>query len=106
MKYITNDNYEELTSANKFVVIDFYADWCGPCQMYGPIFENMASTNQGALMVKCDVEESKRVAARFGIRSIPTTVVIKDKELIARQSGILWEDQLKQFVNDAIKQSA
>ena len=102
MQYITNDNYEDIVTKNKFVVIDFYADWCGPCKVFGPIFEAVQENYRDALLIKCDVSNSKRVAARFGIRSIPTTIIIKDEKEVGVQSGVMNENQLIKFINQNI----
>lgn len=104
IQYITNDNYEDFISNNKLVIIDFYADWCSPCKMYSPIFESVSSNYKEIKFVKCNIDEGKRVAVRFGVRSIPTTIIIKDKEVTSSMSGFMTEEQLKNFVSSNIKE--
>jgi thioredoxin 2 len=70
------------------VIVDFYADWCGPCKMMAPVFAELARRQRGqALVVKVDTERNQAIAARFAVRSIPTLVVLRDGHEVARQVG-------------------
>ena len=71
--------------------------------MYSPIFESVSSNYKEIKFVKCNIDEGKRVAVRFGVRSIPTTIIIKDKEVTSSMSGFMTEEQLKNFVSSNIK---
>ena len=85
---ITDSNYKDLLAAGKPVVIDFWAPWCGPCKMVGPVIEELAAEYEGkALIGKCDVDENDDVAAEFGIRNIPTVLFFKDGKLVDKQVG-------------------
>ena len=80
---ITDENLEEILSSSKIVVLDFWAAWCGPCRMVGPIIEELASENEdnGDIAIgKVNVDENPQAAAKFGIRSIPTILFFKDGE--------------------------
>ena len=85
---ITDSNYKEFLAEGKPVVIDFWAPWCGPCKMVGPIIEELAAEYEGRVLIgKCDVDENDDVAAEFGIRNIPTVLFFKDGKLVDKQVG-------------------
>ena len=87
---ITDNNFKEILAEGKPVVIDFWAPWCGPCKMVGPIIEELAGEYEGkALIGKCDVDENGDVAAEYGIRNIPTVLFFKNGELVDKQVGLL-----------------
>ena len=85
---ITDNNFKEILAEGKPVVIDFWAPWCGPFKMVGPIIEELAGEYEGkALIGKCDVDENGDVAAEYGIRNIPTVLFFKNGELVDKQVG-------------------
>ncbi len=85
---ITDNNFKEILAEGKPVVIDFWAQCCGPCKMVGPIIEELAGEYEGkALIGKCDVDENGDVAAEYGIRNIPTVLFFKNGELVDKQVG-------------------
>jgi len=88
-------------SAKGFVVVDMYADWCGPCKMMGPIFEEVAKEYVGkAKMGKMNVDESTEVPGKFGVSSIPTIVFLKDGVEVARMVGFQSKDALVKQLKD------
>ncbi len=85
---ITNSNYKEVLAEGKPVVIDFWAPWCGPCKMVGPIIDELASEYEGRVIIgKCDVDDNDDIAAEFGIRNIPTVMFFKNGQLVDKQVG-------------------
>ena len=85
------------------VLVDFYADWCGPCKMMAPHLDELASRRQGRLLVaKLDTERAQRTAMEFGIRSIPTTIVFREGRPAARHSGALRLADLERLVDGVV----
>ncbi|MDH4461055.1 MAG: thioredoxin [Spirosomataceae bacterium] len=89
-KYVvaTDANFDELINSNQPVLVDFWAEWCGPCKMIGPIVEELAGDVDGqAIVAKMDVDGNSVVPAKFGIRSIPTLLIFKNGEVVDRLVG-------------------
>ena len=87
---ITDANFEEIVlKSDKPVLVDFWAEWCGPCRMLGPIIEDLSNDfADKAVIGKVDVDSSQQFAAQFGVRNIPTVLVFKDGEMVNRQVGV------------------
>lgn len=86
---VNDSNFEEVVlQSDKPVMVDFWAEWCGPCRMIAPFVEEMSKEYEGkALVVKCDVDDSPGVATKFGIRNIPTVLFFKNGEVADKQVG-------------------
>ncbi len=85
---ITNENFESLKSGNQPLVVDFWATWCGPCRMVGPVISELAEAYDGKITVgKCDVEENEDLAVEFGIRNIPTILFFKGGQVVDKVVG-------------------
>jgi len=87
--HLTAENFEETIEKNAIVVIDYYADWCGPCKAFAPIFEKASEQHADVVFAKVDTEAQTELAAAFDIRSIPTLMVFREKILIFAQPGML-----------------
>lgn len=85
--HVTAENFDEVLATDKTVLLDFFATWCGPCRMVGPILEEIAAEHPEYVIGKIDVDEQNELAARFGVMSIPTLVVVKDGEIKTQQAG-------------------
>ena len=83
---ITDANFEELVNSGKPMVLDFWAEWCGPCRMVGPIIDELATEYEGRVTIgKMDVDNNNDVVAQFGIRNIPTVLFFKDGKVVDKQ---------------------
>lgn len=98
MKYI--ENKEEFIEAieNKLVLVDFYATWCGPCQMLSPILDKLEKKNKDLLIVKVDVDKHPEIAKEHGVLSIPTIEIYKESKLIDKAIGYLSEEELEDLL--------
>jgi thioredoxin 1 len=97
---LTTDNFEEVTGSG-LVLVDFWAAWCGPCQWFAPVFEQAAQRHGDIVFAKVDTEAQPDLAVGFGIMSIPTLMVIRDKVILYAQPGALPEPTLEELIAKA-----
>ncbi len=98
-KQLTSSNFADVLTNGELVVIDFWAEWCGPCKKLSPIVDELAAEYEGAVDIyKCDVEECDEACEKFGIRNIPTVVFVKNGEVVDRHVGTAKKDQLKEMI--------
>ena len=96
---VTSENFEEeVLKSDKTVLIDFYADWCGPCKMLSPIIESVANENEDIKVVKINVDNAQDLAIEYQVMSIPTIVVIKDGQEVNRTVGVVSKSQIEEMV--------
>jgi len=97
---ITTQNFDEVISQGKPVLMDFWATWCGPCKRLGPIIEELAAEYDGkALVGKCDIEENDDLTEKFGIMNVPTVVLLKDGKEVDRVVGLAMKNVYQEKLN-------
>jgi thioredoxin len=100
---LTSENFADVVDNNDLVFIDFWADWCGPCKSFAPVFEAAAENNTDIVFAKIDTENARDLAGQFGIRSIPTLMVFKEQVVVFSQPGAMQQAQLNHLVEEAKK---
>ena len=96
---INNENFEEeVLNSNKTVLLDFYADWCGPCQMVAPVLAEIAEEREDIVVGKINVDEEMQLALKFGVESIPMLAVIKDGKLVSKSVGFRPKEQILELL--------
>ncbi|MDJ0341817.1 thioredoxin [Streptomyces sp. H10-C2] len=98
---LTKENFDEVVTGNDFVLIDFWAAWCGPCRMFAPVYEKAAASNPDLVFAKVDTEAQPELAASFDIQSIPTLMIVRDRVAVFAQPGALPAAALDDVIGQA-----
>lgn len=102
IKYLDDSNFESVVEKG-VTLVDFYADWCGPCRMIAPIIEDLASEMNGKITVaKLDIESAQNTTAKFNVTSIPTIILFKGGEEVNRVVGVRDKEALIEMINEAL----
>lgn len=98
---LTQETFEDTISNNDFVIVDFWAPWCGPCRSFAPTYESVSEDHPDVIFAKVNTEDEQEIARHFQIRSIPTLMIFREKVIIFSQAGALPESGFRDLVEKA-----
>lgn len=98
---LTKENFEEIVTGNDIVFVDFWATWCGPCQFFAPVYEEVSEKHPDVVFAKVNTEEQQELAAYFQIRSIPTLMIFREQIILFSEAGALQASALEEVVEKA-----
>ncbi|MGD8712515.1 MAG: thioredoxin [Thiohalophilus sp.] len=98
---LTPENFKDVIEQNDFVIIDFWAPWCGPCQSFGPVYDEVSEQHDDIVFAKVNTQEQQELAGMFNVRSIPTLMVFREQVVLYSEAGALPKSAFEKLVEDA-----
>lgn len=98
---LTPENFKDTIEKNDFVIIDFWAPWCGPCQSFGPVYEQVSEKHADIVFAKVNTQDQQELAATFNIRSIPTLMLFREQVILYAEAGALPQSSFEKLIEDA-----
>jgi len=103
MKEVNNENFNSIVNSGKPVLVDFWAEWCGPCRMLSPIVDELSNEITSVDFCKCNVDDANVIASKFAIQSIPTIIIFKNGEVLDKRIGASSKASLKEWIEKTVK---
>lgn len=98
---LTKDNFKDVIEQNDFLIIDFWAPWCGPCQSFGPVYEQVSEKYDDIVFAKVNTQDEQELAGMFNVRSIPTLMIFREQVILYSEAGALPQSAFEKLVEDA-----
>ncbi|HEC16283.1 MAG TPA: thioredoxin [Sedimenticola sp.] len=95
---LTKDNFEQTVTGHDFIIVDYWAPWCGPCRSFMPVFEKVAQDHPEILFAKVNTEEEQEIASQFNIGSVPTLMILRERIIVYNKAGALPEPALRELI--------
>jgi thioredoxin 1 len=102
MKKLDKNNFKETIDGDNYILVDFWAEWCGPCKMIAPVLEEISNERTDVAIAKLNVDDNQEIALTYGVQSIPTMILFKNGKVVDKLIGALPKEKINQFLNKEI----
>ena len=102
MKKLDKNNFKEIIDDDNYILVDFWAEWCGPCKMIAPVLEEISNERTDVAIAKLNVDDNQEITLTYGVQSIPTMILFRNGEVVNKLIGALPKEKINQFLNKEI----